>query len=420
MWSGARQYAHTWLADGASRTSTSIWQIFLGAFTSAVAFWIAKTLWHHPMPFFAAITAFLIIGFTLETKLRKSMELSFGILTGITIGEIAHITIGSGAWQLFVTLLLAVTIARFANSGIVFTIQVAIQSMIVLLMPVVPGMTPGGRALDAITGIVLGLLVHVLFASDPRGAQRRAANSFFAQLTTTFTALASSARDGDVKRARKALTQLRQASQNHTDEWALANDAANELTSISPMAHRHAAQVRRIQHLLVGSDRAMRNARVIARREVEFLRVTEGHTYPKLAEALDAVVDAINAIRSSVDHDTDFTVARRKLRLFTGYLTPEALLISAEGTPVGRLGHFEGISLVTELRALAIDLLEATGLESADARRFLPSLVVVTDSNTVGPRPLTQEIKAVEPPTTTAALELLITDRTDPTRRMNQ
>ena len=150
MWGKARSRARNWATTGIHRTGTSIRQILLGAFTASFSYWLAGVLWGHAMPFFAAITAFLLIGFTLETKVRKSLELSFGILTGITLGEIAHVTIGPGAWQLFITLMIAVTLARFANSGIVFTIQVAIQSMIVLLMPVTPGMTPGGRALDAL------------------------------------------------------------------------------------------------------------------------------------------------------------------------------------------------------------------------------------------------------------------------------
>lgn len=409
-----------WARQGALRTGMSFWQIFLGAFTAGFAYFLARVLWGHPLPFFAGITAFLLIGFTLETKVRKSLELSGGILAGIIVGEVAHVTIGSGSWQLFLTLLVAVSLARFVNSGVVFTVQVAIQSMIVLLMPVMPTMTPAGRALDALTGILLGLLVHVIFSTDPRRAQRRATNAFFGELVTTFTELSRAARDGDSERAHRALSRLRQASQNHTDNWALANDAADELTAISPRAHRHASEVRRIQFLLVGSDRAMRNARVIARREVEFLRVTKGRSYPALADAFDAAVEAIEEIRASANTDTDFTTARRKLRIFSSYLTPETLLVSDNHEPVGRLGHFEGISLVTELRALGVDLLEATGLESAHARRFLPSLVVITDSDTVGPRPLTRELKTVEPPATTAALELLITDRTDPTRRSSQ
>lgn len=406
-----------WFTSGATRTRLSMWQILLAAVTAATAYWLAGTLWGHPKPFFSAITAFLIIGFTLETKVRKSLELSGGILAGIALGEVARGLIGSGAWQIFVTLVVCVSLARFLNGGITFTIQVAVQSMIVLLLPINPGMTPAGRALDALTGITLAIVVHAIFASDPRRAQRRAAEQFFEELSGTLRELSRAAREGDEARSRRALTNVREASQKYTDNWALANDAANELTAISPTAHRHAEQVRRIQHLLVGSDRAMRNVRVIARRQVEFQRVTAPARFSNLADSLQSAVEAVEEIQASVDTDANFTTARRKLRVFTSYLTPETILRCDGDFTMGRLGHFEGISLVTQLRGLALDLLEATGVEAADARRFLPSLTVVTDSDAVGPRPLTREMRTVEPPATTAALELLITDRTDPGRQ---
>lgn len=405
-----------WLHAGASRASDGAWQILLAAFTAAAAYWLSKHLWGHPAPFYSGITAFLIIGLTLETKIRKSIDMSTGVFTGIILGEIARLVIGSGTWQLFVTLFLSLMLARFIKASVIFSIQVGIQSMIVLLLPQTPMMTPQGRALDAITGISLGLLVHIAFSRDPRHEQRKAADKFFEELRNALTKLSEAALKGDSRLATKALTQIRSTSQRHTDAWALANDTANELTSYSPTLHRHHKHVNRVQHLLVGSDRAMRNARVIARREVEFLRVTQPHTFPNLAEALTAAVNAIDEIQAGVDTEADFTQARRKLRLFCAHLTPETLLATAEGT-VGRLGHFEGISLVIQLRALAVDLLEATGLPSSDARRFLPSLIVVADSDIVGPRPITREMKAVEPPASTEALELLITDRTDPDRK---
>jgi hypothetical protein len=93
------------------------------------------------------------------------------------------------------------------------------------------------------------------------------------------------------------------------------------------------------------------------------------------------------------------------------------MLRSDDGTRLGRVDHFEGVALVIQLRSLAIDLLEATGLDHRDAQRFLPSLLIAADGDTIGPRPLTQEMSAVEPPATTEALELLITDRSDPDRR---
>src|SRR5699024_12007834 len=56
-------------------------------------------------------------------------------------------------------------------------------------------------------------------------------------------------------------------------------------------------------------------------------------------------------------------------------------------------------------------------LSAAEAKQFLPSLVVAADGDAIGPRPMPREMRALEPPATTEALELLITDRSDPDRR---
>ncbi|HLQ79590.1 MAG TPA: FUSC family protein, partial [Brachybacterium sp.] len=66
--------------------------------------------------------------------------------------------------------------------------------------------------------------------------------------------------------------------------------------------------------------------------------------------------------------------------------------------------------------SLAIDLLQATGLTAPEAKQFLPSLVIAADGDAIGPRPLTMEMQALEPPATTEALEMLITSRSDPDR----
>lgn len=161
----------------------------------------------------------------------------------------------------------------------------------------------------------------------------------------------------------------------------------------------------------------MRNVRVIARRERRYLSSVAGRPHSRLADALVAGQEAVSALREATATDVDFTQARRQLRLFCSYLTPETALRDDEGNHPGRSGHFHGVTLVMQLRSLAIDLLEATGLDADDAERFLPSLVVASDGDTIGPRPLTQELRTIEPPATTAALDLLITDRTDPGRR---
>ena len=404
--------------DGFSRSRVDALSIGRAAVAAAIAYFVSGLIWGHAHPFFASIVAFIIIGFSTEKKMRKVVEISCGVMMGVVLGEVARATIGSGTWQIAVVVFVAGMLARFIDRSVVLGFQMSIQSLLVMIMPLTPTMSPGGRVLDALTGAAVAIVIHLLLSGDPRRAQRRAARSFYRELENTLVSLSLAARSGDTGVARAALRSVRDTSQKYTDEWRLANDAANEMATFSPTGLRHADEIGRLRHLLVGSDRAMRNIRVIARHEVEFLEAVDGDPHSTLADALLAAQDAVSTLRAAVGHqEVDFTEVRRCLRLFTAYLTPEVLLKNDKGVRPGRAGHFEGVTLVVQLRALAIDLLQATGLEAKDAKRFLPSLLIAADGDSIGPRPMTREMRAVEPPATTEALELLITDRSDPSRR---
>lgn len=399
----------SWAVSGAKRSWRGIYQLLLAAGSASLAYLVAHHLWGHQYPFFASITAFIVIGFTADTKIKKVLELAAGVLLGVLLGELARTLIGSGVWQIFVTIFIAVSASRFLNNGIMFSMQAGIQSLLVMLMPASPTMNPTGRVIDAITGVSIAIIIFLLFSADPRRAQTRAARDFFLELEDTLSSLALAARTGSRDVAMAALREIRRKSQQHTDAWTLANETADEIATYSPTRHHHAEHVKRVQRLLVGSDRAMRNVRVIARRQSELMTVAPGISYPRLADSYVAAVDAIQQIRLAVAEDADFTAARRQLRIFCSYLSPEDLLTTGAGTELGRMAHFEGITLVIQVRSLAIDLLEATGLAQSDARRFLPSLLIAADDTMIGPKPITQELKAVEPPATTALLEAIIT-----------
>lgn len=415
----ARAAISSRIGDGLERDRKGLGSIARAGIATTAAYLIAHFVWGHPLPFFAAIAAFVIIGVSsTEKKVRKVLEMASGVMGGVLLGELARGTIGSGPWQIAVVVVTAGLLARLIDSGIVFTMQMSIQSLLVTVMPLTPSMSPGGRILDALTGVVVAIIVHLLTSGDPRRAQIEAAHSLYRALEDALTQMSLAARTGDVKVASAALSQIRTTSQELVDEWRIANNAAEEISTFSPTHLRHAGDVERLQHLLIGSDRAVRNVRVIARHEVAFLESVKGRSsHARLADALLAANDAAVALREAVDSDGDFTEARRALRIFCSYLTPETMLRSDDGTRLGRVDHFEGVALVIQLRSLAIDLLEATGLDHRDAQRFLPSLLIAADGDTIGPRPLTQEMSAVEPPATTEALELLITDRSDPDRR---
>lgn len=404
---------------GLDRSGSATFAIARIAASAALAYGLSHLLWGHQYPFFSAIAAYVVVGFTVEKKMRKMFEMSAGVLLGVLLGELARLTIGGGVWQIAVMIFVAAMLARFIDSGVMFAMQVGIQSMLVMVMPATPSMAPGSRFVDAVTGVVVAIVIYLLFSGDPRRPQRRAAERFYVELEDTLVSLAVAARSGSQEIATAALMSLRTSSQKLTDQWDLANDAANEMATFSPAGVRHARSIQRLGRLLIGSDRAMRNVRVIARREAEFLSAVGSGPHSSLADALVAGHDAVTAIRTSITdrtEDTDFTPARRALRIFCSYLTPETLLVNDKGVQPGRAGHFEGVTLTIQLRALATDLLEATGLTHEQAGRFLPSLLIAGDGDTIGPRPLTREMRVVEPPATTAALELLITDRSDPDR----
>ncbi|UYG17996.1 FUSC family protein [Brachybacterium huguangmaarense] len=414
----ARRATGARLRTGLKRSGSATFSIARVAASAAIAYGISHLLWGHQFPFFSAVAAYVVVGFTVEKKMRKMFEMSAGVLLGVLLGEVARVTIGGGVWQIGVMIFVAAMLARFIDSGVMFAMQCGIQSMLVLVMPATPSMTPGSRFLDAVTGVTVAIVIYLLFSGDPRRPQRRAAERFYLELDDTLVSLAVAARTGSEEVATAGLRSLRSNSQKLTDQWDLANDAANEMATFSPTGARHARSVERLRKLLVGSDRAMRNARVIARREAEFLHAVDGDPHSSLADALVAAHDAVTAIRDAIaTDDADFTASRRALRIFCSYLTPEILLTNDNGTRPGRAGHFEGVTLVIQLRALATDLLEATGLTHDQAGRFLPSLLITGDGDTIGPRPQTREMSAVEPPATTEALELLITDRSDPDRR---
>jgi uncharacterized membrane protein YgaE (UPF0421/DUF939 family) len=413
-----RAFVRERLQDSTSRWRESAFTLGRAALAAPLAYFVSQHLWGHQSPFFAAIAAFVIIGVNgREKKIRRVGEMACGVMIGVLLGELARTVIGSGVWQIAVVLFFAGSFARLIDTGIMFAFQCSIQSLLVMIMPPTPSMTPSTRILDALTGVTISIVIYLVFSEDARKAQRRAADSFYDALGNTLSQLALTARSGDVVIGRAALAEVRQVSQDLSDEWEVANKAADEMSTYSPTNMRHTEDVHRLQQLLIGSDRAMRNLRVIARREVEYLEVVQA-PHSSLADALLSCKDAVGELRRALhSNEVDFTSTRRSLRLFTSYLTPELLLKNDDGLRLGRAGHFEGITLVIQLRSLAVDLLQATGLKNSEAEKFLPSLLITTDDNTIGPRPLTQEMRAVEPPATTAALELLITDRSDPDRR---
>jgi len=105
-------------------------------------------------------------------------------------------------------------------------------------------------------------------------------------------------------------------------------------------------------------DRAIRNARVLARRSVALLESAEVVS-PALLAALRTLADAVGALRQDLANGTEPIRAREV-----------ALAAVAQAADAYREGlGFSGDVVIAQVRSIASDLLRATGLDEASSTR---------------------------------------------------
>jgi uncharacterized membrane protein YgaE (UPF0421/DUF939 family) len=329
---------------------------------AALAWLVATQVFSHNRPFFAPIAVVICIGVGLgQRRLRRVVELMLGVSVGIGVGDLLIYLIGTGPWQLGLVLALAMTIAVLFGGGPLVTLQAGSSAILVAtLLP--PGGTAGlDRMLDALIGGLLGLAAIALLPGDPPELARKRGWALLAELAAALTAAAAAITERDREIAQQALRRAR--SQRASDDYRDALRTAQEIAAISPIRRRQRHRIARYTAAAEPIDLALRNSRVLLRRTRSAL--TDDETFPPtLPAALRQLADAATAF-ANVDGDrSDFTEVREKIRA-------AATAVDADG-----LDHtgFSARVVTAQLRSIAVDLLQATGLDHEKARGFLPSM----------------------------------------------
>ena len=272
--------------------------------------------------------------------------------------------IGSGPWQVALVLLVAATTARFLDRGVTFTTQAGVQALVIVGLPSLGASGGGfGRWTDAAVGGAVALAVTALTPSDPRRPVRAQSRAATIELVGMLRTLARGLRTRTVQDVEDALVRGR-ASQPALDDWHDGAASARELARLSPAWRRHRAELGALGQSAVLVDRAMRNARVLARRSRSVVGADTSHellgvasTVDDLARATDALGTAMLTGATPVQARTELLAATRRLDPFV--LAPDDWQVQ---------------SLVLLLRSLAVDLLEAAGVSPIEARAALPEL----------------------------------------------
>ena len=355
---------------GFRRSSNSVVTALQMTVCAVGAYGFAEHVLGHSGPLFAATSSLISLGFSRDPRLRRVLEVAIGCTLGISLGDLLLHLFGAGLWQAAVVLFISILLARFLDSGTIFTTQLGLQSLLVVLLPAPEG-GPFTRSIDAVVGGLFALIVTMLLPRDPRRDPKTNVRGLLGELSGVLRESADALRESDSTLAWHALIRARNC-QSQLDSLTGSMRAAQEVALISPAYRRHRDELGSLRSAVESIDLAIRNSRVFSRRLTSAINhaalsddeiETFGQSIDDTADAVDSLSRALSA-GDATERSLNMRQARNELAAVATDLHPERLRISG----------LEGEGLVLLLRPLVVDLLEATGLDHDDAADFLPRL----------------------------------------------
>ncbi|WP_324649412.1 FUSC family protein [Georgenia sp. H159] len=346
------------LRGGRRRVRAAAVPVVTAAVAAGLAWAVAFYVLGHSQPFFAPVAAWVCLGFSADREVRKVAELAIGVSLGVALGELVAYFLRTGVFQIMFVIVVGALLARFVDRGQMLTIQAGVQGIVIVALPVAAIDGPTGRWTDALVGGSFALLVAVLTPHDARRRARQLAGASLSDLSQMLETLAKGLRDGDPERMRDALA-LGRSTQGSLDDWASVVRNALQSARISPAARSYLPELSRLQRASTLADRAMRNARVIARRG--HAAVEQGVADDRVADALDALAVAARRLGEALGAGRNTADAAQVLALVTSELDPDDV----------QSGGWQLQTLVILMRSLTIDLLQAAGLSAEEANHLL-------------------------------------------------
>ncbi|WP_104086942.1 aromatic acid exporter family protein [Arthrobacter sp. GMC3] len=352
---------------GLRRSYNSLVPALLITVCAVGAYYFSAEVLGHQGPLFAATSAIIALGFSADPRLRRVLEVGLGCTIGIVVGDTLLHWLGSGIWQAALVVFLSVLLARFLDSGAIFTTQLALQSLLVVLLPV-PAGGPFTRSIDAVVGGCFALAATLLIPRDPRRAPKDDLKVMLGELSLVLRECASALSYNDSTTAWHALVRAR-SQQPRIDAMRQGLRSAVEIARLSPLYRRHLQEVEGMSKVMERLDYAMRSSRVLARRLASVINnaaLSDVGTM-NLAEVMSecaSAVDELGAALADSDSGSNLSHARDWLADLATGLHPSKLEIT----------RMEGEALVLLFRTLMVDLLEVAKMDPADARALLPKL----------------------------------------------
>lgn len=347
--------------EALARLLESIAPIIQIAIAALAGYSFSHFVLKHEVPLLSVTVTITALGFTRDARPRRVLETAAGMVTGIALSETMLMLFDTGIWQMVLTLVVCLLLARFISGSASFALTVGIQAMLVQLLA-----APAGgvftRSIDGIVGGLVALAVTALIPRDPRGIARKDADRLFEVFIESIEALKVATRDVNVKVTDETLKRIRR-TQPLIDNWRMSLDSAISISRVSPFLIKYRDELRGQVRLMRGMDLATRNLRVVVRR-IDFL-LRDGQKRPYLGDLFDQIAKGAHLLEKGLADPAKLDEAQEIFVEVIHQLDPKQH---------GIADQIREASVVLLLRPMLVDLLCASGMHEDDARAELPEI----------------------------------------------
>jgi uncharacterized membrane protein YgaE (UPF0421/DUF939 family) len=330
------------------------------AITAGVAWWLAQHVLGHPMPFFAPVATIISLGFTFGNRLRRGIEVSIGVAVGVFVGDVFVTFFGSGAWQIMVVIVLAMSAAALLGAGQLLIIQSGVQAAIIIGLSATPGQGLS-RWLDALIGCAVALVAATIVPLGPLRRPRVLAASVLEHMAGTLDLAERALREQDHHAAEEVLERARGTEKN----LAELDEAAAEGMAVvrySPFRRRHLPAVQAYSDLHQPLDRTHRNLRVLVRRSAVAIWRHE-EVPPSYLALMESLATTMRYMSLQLSERHLPTAAREQL-----------IELAVESSHAKLLDSISAVVILAQLRSMIADLLQLTGMDYEEARKVMPDM----------------------------------------------
>ncbi|WP_053546222.1 FUSC family protein [Corynebacterium deserti] len=328
---------------------------------AGVAYWIAVEIAGHHTPFFAPMSAVIILGLSGGDRLKRATELTLGCALGVGVGDLLIMQIGTGYWQMFAVVGLALLVASFVSPAPLVSNQMAIGGILISTM-----FPPGNngsidRMFDAFIGGAVGIVVIALLPSSPLSAGRLSIANVLGIAASVLEDVAEALKTQDAAKLNHALEALRK-SQASVNKLETAASSGKELVTVSPFLWGDRAKIRSLYRILGPVDNVIRNARVLARRAVVLTEDNDSVSKEQI-HIIEEIADIALHLSSLYEKNHEVSEAIeipelvRRLRYLGSQVGPEV----ADGRVLSAQ------VVLAQSRSIIVDLLQICGMSRESA-----------------------------------------------------